>query len=176
MKRYTKFLILFGIVMLVILTAYISAWLGVYNFGKRYMKFAMKMESQGNLIKALEGYEEYDYGKNKYVDYAGYVRISVMFDTSTSFPKPKIASIAKKKVFKILSSLSTDKLESYFRMVMRKEHPYRYHILAELINRFKRKGNLQKEEFYIKIFEKLGGKKEDIDKYYTQIHSDVVSM
>ncbi len=176
MKRYTKFLILFGIVILVILTAYISAWLKVYNLGKQYMRLAMKMESQGKLIKALEGYEEYNDEKSKYVDYAGYVTISVMFDTSTSFPKPKIVVIARKKVFKILSCLPVANLESYFRMIMRKEHPYKYYILAELINRFKQKGNLQKEDFYTRIFEELGGKRRDIDRYYTQIHSSLESM
>jgi len=158
------------IIMVITVIAYFSSWFEVYSNAKRFYQKAQELEAQGKIVEALEGYEEYDYEKDVYLRWAGYVHISIMFDGLLVSMKPPITKSAKKKVFELISGMTDTQLIKYLKLIMKKNHPYKLHVAAELIIRYEKAGNSPKSNYYKRLYEKMGGDPQNIEKYYFEIH------
>jgi len=149
----------------IVLLAYTLGWLETYFLAEKYMEKALNNYESGEFLKAIDGYEHYDEQKGEYTYWAGFVQISTMFSSSFSFPKSSISSDAHKMGLKTIIKLNDKELMSYFKKTMRQNNPLILYVCSELYHRIPKNA-----DYFSTVFEKLGGNKENIEKYYLELH------
>ncbi|MCL4407986.1 MAG: hypothetical protein M1521_05055 [Thermotogae bacterium] len=158
------------VVLIIFFAGYVAAWMQTNNFAIENYKKAEEMLKAGKYLDALNGYQIFDTKLQKYVTYVGFTQISTMFEGHPIFGIPSIVEKAKKEVMKLIVTMPTDDLEVYFQNTVRNKNPYILYVLAELIHRSS--GDSSKVSMYENIFSLLGGKTNEIAKYYDTLHKE----
>jgi len=169
-------IILYSVIALIVLAiffaGYTAAWMQTNSFAIENYKKAEEMLKAGKYIQALNGYQEFDPKLQKYVTYVGFSQISTMFEDSTIFGVPSVVYQAKKEVMKLIATMPTNDLETYFQSTVRNKNPYILYVVSELINRYEKSGDSSKVDMYKHIFSLLGGKADQIKDYYNELHME----
>ncbi|MGC8545291.1 hypothetical protein [Athalassotoga sp.] len=168
-----KKIILYSVIALVVLiiffAGYVAAWMQTNNFAIENYKKAEEALKAGKYLDAINGYQVFDAKLQKYVTYVGFTQISTMFEGHPIFGIPSIVEKAKKEVMKLIVTMPTDDLETYFQNTVRNKNPYILYVLAELIHRT---SDQSKISMYENIFSLVGGKTNEITKYYDTLHKE----
>ncbi len=166
-------LIFYSIVVLIVLAiffaGYVAAWVQTRDFAVENYSKAEEALKVGKYLDALNGYQVFDTKLQKYVTYVGFTQISTMFEDNSIFGVPPIVEKARKEVMKLIATMPTSDLETYFQNTVRNRNPYILYVLAELIHRSKDQSQIG---MYENIFSLLGGKKDEITKYYDTLHKE----
>ncbi|MGC9214500.1 MAG: hypothetical protein ACP5FS_05350 [Athalassotoga sp.] len=171
-----KKIILYSVIALVVLiiffAGYVAAWVQTNSFAIDNYKKAEEALKARKYLDAINGYQVFDAKLQKYVTYVGFTQISTMFEGHPIFGIPSIVEKAKKEVMKLIVTMPTDDLETYFQNTVRNKNPYILYVVAELIHRAQVSGDSSKVSMYENIFSLLGGKTNEITKYYDTLHKE----
>ncbi len=171
-KKVILYSVVAIIVLLIFFAGYVAAWIETENFARENFGKAQEMLKEGKYLQALNGYQEFDPKAQKYVTYVGFSQISVMFKDSPIFGVPKIVDQSKQEVMKLIATMPTNDLETYFQSTVRNKNPYILYVVAELIHRYSKLGLSSQVGMYEHIFSLLGGKPDQIERYYNTLHTE----
>ncbi|BBJ28155.1 DUF1467 family protein [Athalassotoga saccharophila] len=168
-----KKIILYSVIALVVFAiffaGYVAAWIQTKDFAVENYNKAEEALKAGKYLDALNGYQIFDAKLQKYVTYVGFTQISTMFEDNSIFGIPPVVEKARKEVMKLIATMPTSDLETYFQNTVRNRNPYILYVLAELIHRT---SDQSKISMYENIFSLVGGKTNEITKYYDTLHRE----
>ncbi|HEU24990.1 MAG: hypothetical protein C0176_07060 [Mesoaciditoga sp.] len=169
-KKIILYSIIALIVFVIFFAGYVAAWIQTRDFAVENYQKAEEALKAGKYLDALNGYQIFDPKLQKYVTYVGFTQISTMFEDNSIFGIPPVVERARKEVMKLIATMPTNDLETYFQNTVRNRNPYILYVLAELIHRSS--GDQSKVGMYENIFSLLGGKSDEITKYYDTLHKE----
>jgi tetratricopeptide (TPR) repeat protein len=103
-------------VLLVFAATYVYAWFNAYRLSARFTRDADESFEQGNYLKALVGYEDFDPLTNRYTNRGGYVKVERIWSHAYSWPLPPLLQNARQHTTEIINQqLTIADAEDYIR-------------------------------------------------------------
>ena len=117
-SRGSRFLkrFFFGLLVLVLVFVgtYAFAWFNANQLSQQFFNDAEATYKNGDFLKALVGFQQFDEKTNKYINYGGYVSVEKIWSSRNSWPVPGFVQQARQRSQEIISQkLTADQAQEY---------------------------------------------------------------
>jgi tetratricopeptide (TPR) repeat protein len=165
-KRRSPFLIGLGVVVVLFVVTYIFAWIRSQALSQEYMANANSSYEEGDYLRALVGFEEFDEDANRYVARGGYFQVQRIWASSYAWPVPAGVETAQQRIDEIINErLTIEDAEQFIQVSAGRGNPYLGIIYLRLGELYEEDGDERSaREIYEEIPELFAGQQSLIDR------------
>jgi tetratricopeptide (TPR) repeat protein len=140
-------ILIVGAVVVIFVLTYIGAWYSAYHLTESYLASADAKYDEGEYLDALLGYEEFDRGQNRYVDFGGYMQIRRIWSDPYAQPVPAGVARANERINQIINEqLTIEDAEAFVQENVGQSNPYLGMIYLRLGELYEADGELRDAE------------------------------
>jgi hypothetical protein len=139
----TALIAVFAVALLFVLT-YAFAWTQANRLSTGYLADADQLYAQGDYLKALVGYQDFDPNTNRYVTHGGYMQVERIWINRYAWPAPAGVQRARQRIDEIVNQkLTIDQAEQFIQENTGKQNPYFGVIYLRLGELYEQNGRTQ---------------------------------
>ena len=165
-RKRNPFLIGLGVVVLLFVATYIIAWLRSQALTQEYLANANASYEDGEFLRALVGFEEFDEDANRYIARGGYFQVQRIWSSSYAWPVPPGVETANQRINEIINErLTIEEAEQFIQVSAGRGNPYLGIIYLRLGELYEEDGDERSaREIYEEIAELFPGQQSLIDR------------
>ena len=160
------FLIGLGVVVLMFAATYIYAWFRSRALTQEYLNNANASYEQGDYLRALVGFDEYDEESQRYISRGGYFQVQRIWAHRYAWPKPPGLETANQRVDEIINErITIEQAEQFIQVSAGRGNAYLGVIYLRLGELYEAEGDEREAlEIYESIPELFAGEEELIQR------------
>ncbi len=114
-----------GLIILLFAGTYAFAWYRASSLARTYLADADKSYVEGEYLRALTGYEEFNEQTNSYVTRGGYAKVARIWADPNAWPRPDGVERAQQRIDEILNQhMTIEEAEGFIQANTGKSNPY----------------------------------------------------